>query len=866
MRVRAVRTALGTGLVGLLAFLALYAVLGRSVEERGRAAEGRRVVELLVQVQRIGLSARASVQAPDQSRRAAHLDEAEEALVLAEALVFPDGRGAGIADGAGRRSTLAAELAPPLISFLLDARDVIVAPEGAAPPDRRLIALADQAAGPVFELLDHARIMLAERGEADAERRQSTVILVLILFFAGLVAGAGVILRRSNTGAENPRRARAGSALASPRQDALPDLMSALDGLDEGVALFDEVDTLVWCNARYWDLYAVPDGPNAPGSGYGDLLRGRVAAGFYRDARGSEEAWAASRLERHRHPEGPEKEFLSDGRCLQVAEYRVVGGGTVCLVADVTEAERRDAARQVGDARTRATLAAVFDGIVTFTDEGRIEGLNPAAESIFGHAAADVVGESVRVLMPESYAGVSDGEVAAFLAGGIGPYLGTVHEVDGRRRDGTVFPLEVAVEELPDSWSLHERRRSRRRFFIASVRDITERRELAGQLQQSQKMQAIGTLAGGIAHDFNNILSVILGYTGLVLDEQGLDGEARENLETVLQAGRRARDLVDQILTFSRRSERVKLPVALRPTVEEVLKLMRSTLPATVDIRTEFAIDGNRVLADSSQIHQVMMNLCTNAGQAMAGAGGTLTVGLRSMPLDDLSAQRLGVAPGRYLSMSVRDTGKGMDRATLERVFEPFFTTKERGEGTGLGLSVVHGIVADHGGAIAVDSSPGVGSVFEVYLPELVDPHGASTVATDRADAVAARGSGRILFVDDETAVVRMAEKVLRRLGYDVVGTDDSRRALATFREDPGGFDLVVTDNTMPGLAGEGLIRELRAIRADVPIVMCTGYASGPSAERIRDLRVDGFIEKPTLADTLPLAIRDILAIRRGAG
>jgi two-component system cell cycle sensor histidine kinase/response regulator CckA len=507
----------------------------------------------------------------------------------------------------------------------------------------------------------------------------------------------------------------------------------------------------------------------------------------------------------------------------------------------------------------------VFDGIVTFTDEGRIEGLNPAAESIFGHAAADVVGESVRVLMPESYAGMSDGEVAAFLAGGIGPYLGTVHEVDGRRRDGTVFPLEVAVEELPDSWSLHERRRSRRRFFIASVRDITERRELAGQLQQSQKMQAIGTLAGGIAHDFNNILSVILGYTGLVLDEPGLDGEARENLETVLQAGRRARDLVDQILTFSRRSERVKLPVALRPTVEEVLKLMRSTLPATVDIRTEFAIDGNRVLADSSQIHQVMMNLCTNAGQAMAGAGGTLTVGLRSMPLDDLAAQRLGVAPGRYLSLSVRDTGKGMDQATLERVFEPFFTTKERGEGTGLGLSVVHGIVADHGGAIAVDSSPGVGSLFEVYLPELVDPRGASTGVADRADAVAARGSGRILFVDDETAVVRMAEKVLRRLGYDVVGTEDSRRALATFREDPGGFDLVVTDNTMPGLAGEGLIRELRAIRADVPIVMCTGYASGPSAERIRDLRVDGFIEKPTLADTLPLAIRDILAARRGA-
>ena len=531
--------------------------------------------------------------------------------------------------------------------------------------------------------------------------------------------------------------------------------------------------------------------------------------------------------------------------------------------ADVTEAERRDAARQVNEARTRASIATVFDGIVTFNDEGVIEEFNPAAESIFGVRSDEAVGESIRIVMPEKYRGATDEQISTFLTELIHRYTGGVHEIEGQRRNGVPFPLEIAVEEVPDSWSMLERRRARRRVFIASVRDITERKELADQLQQSQKMQAIGTLAGGIAHDFNNILSVILGYTSLVLDDKEDDDGARENLEMVMQAGRRARDLVEQILTFSRRSDRAKETVALKPTVEEVLKLLRSTLPATIEIQQSLADAPGLVIADSSQIHQVLMNLCTNAAQAMDTGEGVLTVSLEPAHLDDAAAQRLGLPSGPYHRLKVRDTGKGMDRAIADRIFEPFFTTKERGEGTGLGLSVVHGIVTDHGGAITVDSTLGVGTEFLIYLPE-VDAAGAASEEAEVSQSP--RGTGRILIVDDEIAVMKMSAQLLTRLGYEVVAENDSRSALMTFQGDPDGFDLIVTDQTMPGMTGEVLIQEVRAVRADIPVIVCTGFSSGSTMGRIEDLGVHAVILKPALADMLGITVHEALGNRAAPG
>ena len=660
----------------------------------------------------------------------------------------------------------------------------------------------------------------------------------------------------------SPAKASSGPTREANGRAAVSSLAEAMESLDEGIALFEGDGSLAYCNERYRSAYAAGSVKIKTGDRYQEVLSSLVSQGFFRDAKGGEETWLRSRLEKFHEVGEPQMEYLSDGRCLQVSSYRAPGGGVLSLIADVTEAERRDAARQVNEARTRASIATVFDGIVTFNDEGVIEGFNPAAESIFGVRSEDAVGASIRLIMPEKYQDATDEQISTFLTEQIRRYTGGVHEVEGRRRNGVPFPLEIAVEEVPDSWSMLERRRARRRVFIASVRDITERKELADQLQQSQKMQAIGTLAGGIAHDFNNILSVILGYTSLVLDDKEDDDDARENLEMVMQAGRRARDLVEQILTFSRRSDRAKETVALKPTVEEVLKLLRSTLPTTIEIQQYLAGAPGLVIADSSQIHQVLMNLCTNAAQAMDTGEGVLTVSLEPTHLDDATAQRLGLQSGPYHRLKVQDTGKGMDRGTADRVFEPFFTTKERGEGTGLGLSVVHGIVTDHGGAITVDSTLGVGTEFLVYLPE-VDADGQAAQAVEVSQSP--RGTGRILVVDDEIAVMKMSLQLLTRLGYEVVAENDSRQALVTFQGDPDGFDLIVTDQTMPDMTGEALIQEVRAVRADIPVIVCTGFSSGSTMGRIKDLGVHAVILKPALAEMLGTTVHEALASRNAS-
>ena len=362
-------------------------------------------------------------------------------------------------------------------------------------------------------------------------------------------------------------------------------------------------------------------------------------------------------------------------------------------------------------------------------------------------------------------------------------------------------------------------------------------------------MEAIGTLAGGIAHDFNNILSIILGYSSLALEGTAGEGESRENLEMVVQAGRRARDLVDQILTFSRRGEHAKSPLDLGAVLREVLKLMRSTLPATIEIRQDLGDAPAQVMADGSQLHQVRMNLCTNAGQAMEDHGGTLSASLDRIDLDaEQAAPRGEIAAGAYHRLRVADTGHGMDRATAERVFEPFFTTKGIGSGTGLGLSVAHGIVTEHGGAISIQSAAGSGTTFEVLLPVHIG------VAEDLPAAVRTetpKGKGCILFVDDESALVRMADKVLSKLGYTVLGETDSTAALARFREDADAIDLVITDQTMPGLTGDALTRELRKIRADIPVVVCTGYSRLYTPEMAQEMGIAGYLKKPIMPDEL---------------
>jgi CheY-like chemotaxis protein len=374
-------------------------------------------------------------------------------------------------------------------------------------------------------------------------------------------------------------------------------------------------------------------------------------------------------------------------------------------------------------------------------------------------------------------------------------------------------------------------------------------------------MQSLGTLAGGIAHDFNNVLVAIGGNVELAAQALPAEHPARKHLQRVERAAARAADLVRRILAFSRPQEPRRASIRLQPVVEEVLKLLRATLPATVEIRTGFDGGTPEVLADSGQVHQVLMNLGANAAHAMAERGGVLEVRLEPVALDAGAAT---IAPelrsGRYARLSVGDTGSGMDPATLERIFEPFYTTKAPGQGTGLGLSVVHGIMKSHDAVITVDSQVGVGTTFHLYFPA-ADP----SVGEDAAPpAREVHGHGEhILFVDDEEAIVDVATLILSRLGYRVTGSTDAVQALQDFRARPHEFAAVVTDLAMPGLSGHDLARQIRDIRPDLPIVLTSGNVRPADAEAAQRLGVGDVLLKPNLVGDLGATLHRVLTGRR---
>ena len=388
------------------------------------------------------------------------------------------------------------------------------------------------------------------------------------------------------------------------------------------------------------------------------------------------------------------------------------------------------------------------------------------------------------------------------------------------------------------------------------IRDVTEKKKLEYQLAQAQKMEAIGTLAGGIAHDFNNILGAIVGYSEMALFRLADGSDERRYLEEVLQAAFRARDLVKQILTFSRKSEQIKKPFSLTGVVSAAVKLLRASLPASIEIRQILETRLDVVMGDQTQIHQVVMNLCTNAAHAMEPNGGVLEIGLygaQALP-ENVAAGR--PQRGGWVKLTVKDTGRGIAREDLPRIFDPYFTTKESGKGTGMGLAVVHGIVESHNGVITVQSEIGGGSLFEVFLPRV---GGAEAESPAGAAEPLQGGSGRILLVDDEEMLANVGRQMLNRLGYTVTATTDSLEALALFRKRPDAFDLVITDMTMPKLTGDKLAVRLKAIRADVPIILCTGYSQHINAPKARALGLQAVVMKPLSLKVLGEAVRQAL-------
>ncbi|MFO1338741.1 MAG: CHASE domain-containing protein [Burkholderiaceae bacterium] len=518
---------------------------------------------------------------------------------------------------------------------------------------------------------------------------------------------------------------------------------------------------------------------------------------------------------------------------------------------------RMTEALRASEERYRRIVETADEGIWVTDAEGRTTFVNPKMAQMLGCPADALLGRRTEAFI----------DTATLAAeGGAGP---GAREQRLRRVDGSTLWALVASTPVTDS-------AGRLQGTLAMVTDISHRKQaeaaragLEAQLRASQKMEAIGTLAGGIAHDFNNILAAILGNVALA-QQAALDGAARQRLAQISQSAERARSLVQQILAFSRRQPHSLRPQALAPVVEESVRLLRPILPAMVELELRQGGAPLGVRADATQLHQVLMNLCTNAWHALQGLAGRIEIALDRGTLDAATAQRLGLAPGSYARLSVADTGCGMDEATRQRLFEPFFTTKPVGQGTGLGLAVVHGIVSAHGGVIDVHSRPGAGSRFELYFPLLPDaeaaPAGPRPPAAPAAPPVSPAAGRHVVYIDDDPVMVMMVEGLLQHAGYRVSTWDDPRAALDALRRRPDEADLVLTDFNMPGLSGLDVAEALAALRPGLPVVISSGYVTEDLLAAAGRAGVRRVLQKEFTLEQLPPLLLQVFAEAAQAG
>jgi len=512
------------------------------------------------------------------------------------------------------------------------------------------------------------------------------------------------------------------------------------------------------------------------------------------------------------------------------------------VVVDITARKQSEE-----DLRRLSAAVAQADEVIVITDrDGTIEFVNPAFERITGYAAHEAVGDNPRMLKSGKQDDLFYRKLWETISRGD---VWRGHFVN-RKKDGGFYDEDAAITPIKNNDGVITN-------YVAVKRDVSRELKTEAQLRQSQKMESIGTLAGGIAHDFNNILGAIMGYTELGLDDLKDRPEQCRWLQQVLEASHRAKDLVGQILTFSRSTAVARAPMKTIPIIKEACKFLRSSLPATIEIKQDIRTSRDLIMGDPTQFHQVLMNLCTNAGHAMQETGGELTVVLETVTLDKEDEMTCpDLKPGAYLKLTVRDTGCGIDRENLEHIFDPYFTTKEQGEGTGLGLAVVHGIVKDGGGDIRVYSEPGKGTTFQLLFPQIEKLE--MPVQRNKRD-VLPTGTETILLVDDEETLVITMTKLLERLGYTVVSEMNPVKALEKFEQSGKAYDLVMTDKTMPGMTGYELAGKIRQIRPDIPILLCTGFEEKDIMEKMQKTGIKGYIMKPVNRRDLAVAVRRLL-------
>lgn len=518
--------------------------------------------------------------------------------------------------------------------------------------------------------------------------------------------------------------------------------------------------------------------------------------------------------------------------------------GLVAQRARSRALSERNTELEVSRQRFQALAEGSLDLVLEIDETGRIIYCSPNTESVLGLTPDELVGDRPeRWSHPDDLAFITDSLASVSEAG-----VNGASTVRFRHRDGTVRWFDNSAHSFEaGSGAIH---------VVCICRDVTEKRLIDARMQQAQKMESLGTLAGGVAHDLNNILTPVLGYAELAMDSKRSREDLDECLEQVIGSASRGRELVRQILAFSRPSAPKHKLVALHDVARDAVGLIRTSLSSNIEFTADLTDEHDVVEADSTELFQVIINLCANAGHALEPDGGTIAVAVEPVDVHEpLEAVVAEIAPGPYVRLSVADDGSGIEPSQLDRIFEPFFTTRGVGEGTGLGLAVVYGAVVRHRGSIRVTSTPGRGTTFEIYLPRTAAP--AAAEAALRGEA--ARGRERVLVVDDEPAVSRVYEMMLSKLGYNVTCAAHPSDAIERFRVFPSDFDLIVSDFLMPGMTGATLARALLEIRPDIPIIIITGMGDGEATSQCGDLAISEILTKPVLGTELAAATRRAL-------